>query len=232
MKRKNVGHWASLFGGRKPFRAEIESAIEIGSQWTASEFQRDVILEEIPGWFPPLWGADDEWLYVRRPEGVWKTRIPKDYPSDSTIGLYQRKTNAVGETKVVGGTWMVETIVGRGGWMRGVDVDHPIDAADIDYEYSPESRGLDVEADKAVGILGDLVENGPERLVVKSNAYFEAAPSFSVEGEWLIARDRASGYTMAFPLRRDLFKEALVAGRLWLRFVDRWIEPFEVKIDI
>lgn len=230
MRKKAIGHWASLFGERRSFFTEIERAVEISAEWTCSKYRRDIVLDEIPGWFPPLWGSDQGWMYLRRPEGVWKTRIPEGFPCGERARLYQRKTLADGSSRIMGGMAISNPLAGHSGWVCGVDKDHPLEAADIDHLLSPESRGISLDADKLLWELGALVTNSPGKILVRAEALFQSAPRFRVKGDWLFAQDSTSGYVVAYSLDRTMFKDALGEGRLWMRFDDGWIEPFEVRV--
>src|SRR5471030_584170 len=100
MPCQTIGRWSALFNGRTSFKDEVGSAIEIGAKWNRSARQRDIILDEIPGWLTPLWGSDRQWLYIRRPEGVWKTKIPPNFEADTPILLYQKRSDAAGARSI------------------------------------------------------------------------------------------------------------------------------------
>jgi len=230
MDKKRVGQWTALFGGRRSFQEEIKSAVEIRSQWNQRGSQCDIIVDELPGWLPPMWGSDLDWLYLRRPEGVWKTRIPSDIEDGRANALYQ-KGGVCSGSKLLGGMSMGRSIVGQPGWIKGADVANPRDAASRDEALHPCAQGADVDADALAWWINPWEEEASGVYVLDAGDHFSHPPAFELEGEWLIAIDDANGRRVAYPTEDGLL-DLVKDGRLWLRFGSKWLEPFKVQIAV
>lgn len=231
-KGNQVGEWAKLFGGRRTFSEEIGRAVEIGARWDKYEEQRDVVFDELPGWLPPLWGADREWFYLRRPEGIWKARIPAGFDDGdgAWFSIYCNAPKKFGKNKALGGDLIGHSVLGHPGWIEGASVGRPIDAADMDEKALPSARGLDVRADAVASGWGRHAYGDGKRLVIESGDWFAKPPIFRIEGDWLMASDTGTGRTVAFPMvESQALAKALMDGKLWLRFESKWLPAFETK---
>jgi len=235
MDKKRVGHWSALFGGPKPFEYEIKRAKDFDAKWSrhpsllgnGHRGHTEVDFNGIPGWLQPLWGSDGEWLYIRRPEGVWRTRIPAGLPADSSVIFVQKKVGVSGDDgRMVMGFDMEPT----GGWMDGFQ--QPCAPADIDARRDQGRDRQGVEVDFYAPPLINVVASA-DRLVVAVDDLFSQPPRFNVEMDWLVATDSRSGRRCAFPLSgqgHEPAKKALNEGYLWLRFEGEFLDPFEVKV--
>lgn len=225
-ERKRVDIWASLFGGRRSFDMEIKIAKEIGAKWEIDGHQRNIIADQIPGWLEPLWGTDGNWLYLRRPEGVWKTRIPDEFQDSTPIFLCQRLGG-----DIVGMLSLGKSMVGCKGWIRGHSIENPMDAADMDDMGRHES--LLVDADVYSSGWGNALGFDGEEILVDGGGHFDKLPRFKLQGDWLIAEDVGSGRRVAYPLDGyQVHRKALEDGDLWMVLGSKWSKRFEVKIDL
>lgn len=234
MKPNQAKSWSGLFEGRKSFEEEIGHAVEIDARWEFHDGQLDIFLDGIPGWLPPLWGSDEEWMYFRRPEGVWKTRIPAMIPP-GPASIYCRADPARATSKFVGGEYIGRIGRKMGGWISGPHAQAVLNAADLDYERSPQGQGwADGLVADAVGcMLDNVLEDAPGRVVVRAGDLFAQAPVFSVSGEWLLATDPDSGWTVAYGLAEGSVAERALRQRLLcLRFGSVWLAPFDVNVEI
>lgn len=230
---KQMGQWARLFGRKIAFHEEARKAAEIGAAWERDHGQRDIVLDEIPGWLAPLWGVHGDWLYIRRPEGVWKTRIPLGFSHDdvSLIRIHQRAPKTAGAIHTLGGTVIGRSLQSHGGWIQGNAIGKPMDAWEMDERASPAARGFDVEADAVGSAWGALASSEEGRLVVDGGDYFAKPPSFRLVDDWLMASDAETGRTVAFAMHGyAAYAEALKTGKLWLRFESMWLRSFDAQV--
>ena len=231
-QRVSIGSWSRLFGGRRSFALEADRAQAVDPEWLSTPFQRDIVFPKLPGWLAPLWGSDHEWLYLRRPEGVWRARIPKDFCADTPITIHERSLLNGSET-IRGGMGIGRSLTGHSGWIRGSAVDEPIEAADLDGRSRPSSRGFEVDADIVGRPLGEVAAESAERLELRAGDYFARPPAFALDGRWLVATDVQSGLRVAYDIGLPGYEfvgEALDAERLWLRFEGRWLASFAVQV--
>lgn len=230
MERK-VGRWGGLFGQRMSFQKEILSAKEIGARWSLLRegewCQLNVELDPVAGWLPPLWGSDDRWLYLRRPEGVWKCAIP-----DLLDGVSAQLRFRGADGKGLGSVSIGQRIHSMGGWFWSMDTDTPVDAADSDDEVQAWSKQEGAPADQLGGRLDQVLASEPGKTVVKVGDEFAEAPTFQNHGDWLVAADK-KGWRVAYSLKDCA--EALAAlgrGELWLSFGSPWMRAWEVKVEL
>ena len=227
-QRNTIEIWSATFGGRRSFDIEIKSAKEIGAKWESDGHQRNVVLDQIPGWLEPLWGSDQSWLYLRRPEGVWKAKIPPEFTGETPIFLCQRLAD-----DIVGMLSLGRSITGHKGWIRGNRVNAPLDAADRDAESRPEAQGVQVDADLIGSAWGSLRGEDGGKLLVDGGEHFNASPLFHLEGEWLVATDTKSGRRVAYPMHgHRAYRQALEAGNLGLQLGGKWTRSIKVRVDI
>lgn len=228
---KKLGRWGGLFGKRMSFQKEIFSAKEIGARWSLQSegewSQVNVELDPIAGWLAPMWGSDDRWLYLRRPEGIWKCAIP-NLGAGAPVQLCF--------TGVDGKSWGSDCI-GRqiramGGWFWSMNTDCPMDAADNDDEVQRWAEEDGAPADQLGGRLDQALVIEPGKTVIKVGDEFAEAPSFQIHGDWLVASDK-KGWRVAYFLKDC--PEALGAlgrGELWLAYGSPWMMAWEVKVEL
>ena len=232
MDANRVGRWAALFGGRRSFQKEIERAVEIGAHWSKRAGQRDIVVDEIAGWLPPMWGSDEHWLYLRRPEGVWKTRRPQSFEGTTPIVLHQKRPGAAGGQGVAGGMVLGASISNQSGWIRGAQTTSPMDAAERDEKALPANRGFDVDADAVDQTWGKHIASEPGRLVVDAGDHFNTVPVFELQREWLMATDAKTGHRVAFQISSEARRRHIGRGELWMLFANRWFDGLEVRVVI
>lgn len=224
------GRWASLFAERLSFDEEIAHAVEVQSQWTAHSQQVDVIVEEIAGWLPPMWGADSRWLYLRRPEGLWKTRIALAPKEEALALLYQEKSLGVGRRKILGGMSMGMELSAAKGWIRGADASNLISAAERDERSLEATKIHGSNLDAVARSWGRLVREDGDRLTLEAGDHFDEPPDFEMQGRCLVGTDRSSGRRVAFAIGSDQLMAAVVSGRLALHFSSRWFDEFVAPV--
>lgn len=221
MARLQTGRWTEQFGANEPFANELARAVEISHAWNDIGTQVFVELERMPGWLRPLWAFHDGWLYLRRPEGVWKTKPPA-LLTELPIVLCQKPP----EGKYLGSEYIGDRFLPTRGWMRGAG--EATSPAEMDDELS--AIGYGVAADEVGDGLTEVIEDTPARYLMAAGDLFDCPPAITVDGQWLVCADAASGRRAAYSLESDPHaKKALRDGRLWLRFGGPYLEPFAVK---
>lgn len=229
--QRKIGRWAGLFGQRVSFQKETLSAKEIDVKWSllceGDWSQLNAELDPIAGWLPPMWGSDDRWLYLRRPEGVWKFAIP-DLGDGASVQLRFRGPDG----QSLGSYGIGPQIRSLGGWFWSMDTDNPMDAAGRDDEVQGWAEEEGAPADQLGGLLDQVLTIEPGRTVIKVGDEFAEAPTFQTHGDWLIATDKKD-WRVAYSLRDC--QEALAAldrGELWLSFGSPWLRAWAVKVEL
>lgn len=228
--KTRLGQWTALFGARKTFQEEMAQAVEVDAHWSSQPGQRDVVVDDIPGWLPPMWGSDREWLYLRRPEGVWKARLPPNLSGGTLISLYQRRGAGTDASSLFGGMVLGAGISNVAGWVRGRDTANPMSAADRDERASPSARGYDVDADAVASSWGKEVSSEEGKLVLEAGDHFDKPPTFELRDKWIVAEDRQTGLRVAYPFTSSAMRERIESGQLWLRYSSRWFDGFSVQV--
>ena len=223
--------WSSLLSESMTFNDQARHAVEVGASihlvaipgMEAEHSFVELVLDDIPGWEEPLWASDSQWLYVRRPQGIWKTALPIEHASRKGM-LFQRRT---GFDKRFGGT-----LLGRdfGGKTRWTLCGQPTEPVELDFPLGVDTDGVELGA-----MLIDTVNEGSDRLT------FSAGPAF---GEppvaWRFDKGRllatgADGRLVAFPIATGLdLAPIALAGKLWLRFevlTHPWMAPVDAKVS-
>lgn len=222
MEISKPGRWASLFGANTSFAHEIAQAREIAHQWVEISGQATILLDHIPGWLEPLWAFDGKWLYIRRPEGVWKIR-----PPSSRFGSPLILRHKTADGPPIGNAYIGQTLARTTGWMRGAL--EAVTPDELDQALSAEGYGVD--ADEVGDPLVRAVENTAERYVFSAGDLFGSPPELSVRDNWIIGVDAQSGRTVAFQFRdAPVVRQALANGRLCLRFYGPFLDPFTVHV--
>lgn len=224
-----AGRWARLFGGSLRFEAEASRAKEVGAAWTPSDDgdQVDIVFDNIEGFATPAWGSDSEYLYLRRPEGAWKTRLQKSMVD--RIGLIHQR--------FVDGTVSDSVLIGRGFSQRGgwiFSAMEPATAGEIDALFALDALAGKVDADEEGSALWKFVERSARRDVVSAGSLFGSDRiEFSQVGQCLIAADKDTRRRVAYDISKNVeVRKSMEASRLWLRFEGRWMKPVDVKVAV
>jgi hypothetical protein len=223
------GRWTSLFKKQTKFNEELSQAREIGARWERSPYQRDIILDEIPGWLPPLWGSDTHWLYIRRPEGIWKTKIPVGFGDSTPILLYQNRTSSAG-TRPIGALSIGADLINQGGW-NSAQSKKKASAYEMDLKRHPTKLGVTLDVEAIGQELWEALPSEREGLLLRAGDDFYDEPIFKLRGDWLIAQDPKTGWQIAYLLESSSdARKALDAGTLWLRFRSPWLRTLDVRV--
>ncbi len=230
MPNSTVGRWSAISKGKRSFAEEITHAVTIGARWGRTKHQRDIVLDDIPGWLAPLWGSDDHFLYIRRPEGIWKAEIPRDFEDQTPILLSQNRVDSAG-SRVVGSLFLGNEIFSKNGWHQGMPKNKGINAFDLDELARPSIQAVKVDVDAIGQDLWEVLPFEDGGLLVKAGDDFCSEPHFSMNGNWLIAKDKVTGWRIAYPVERETrVHHALLAGRLWLQYRSPWLRKLNVKV--
>lgn len=223
---RRMGRWSKLFGKFLSFEEEAASAREIESKWKLGldGRQLDVVIEPIAGYASPAWGSDRQWLYLRRPEGIWKTRLPEAAEGD-WIMLCQRSEGR----EVLGSLSFPTGLLGDGGWHWRDE--GPCSARDIDDLHSPV-MGCPDDATEMWEPLWDVVEVAQGRTLLSAGEAFGPEElSFSRSGDWLLAVDASKARTVAFDTSKSkAARRGLDEGTLWLRLQGEWMRPSDIHV--
>jgi hypothetical protein len=225
------GRWTRRFGVDATFEAETAAAIEVPSKTLlvdtpglGDEYRFvQIILPNLPGRDEPLWASDHDWLYIRRPEGAWRTSLPREH-LDRVGVLYQ-----LGERRQRhGGTQIGRGFQGKEGWRRMSSLTTP---RELDFPY-----GLDEAGNEIGPMLYKVVDSNDSRVVVEAGPEFEDPPtSWAFEADRLFATGR-DGRVVAYPIAPSLdLRAAALQGRLWLRFSiwsHPWADPFDAPVVV
>lgn len=222
--QKQLGRWQKAFG-RLSFAEELRLAKEVKSRYEQVDDQLFVELSDgLDGHEVPLWAVDDKWFYLRRPEGIWKTRLPK-IEAWSAIALCVKKQDS--DDSMV-------SLMGRDfspskEWHWG-----------FEGETSPEKR--DAYAAMPSAYMRNANEIGtplvPPVNVEGDKVYFDVGEEFDQEpllvldGNWIIGVDSKN------PDRRVGFEtfnnESLYSFAkdriLWLRFKGDFLPSFDAQV--
>lgn len=217
--------WAAP-GEPQAFEAEVASALEINARWIKDEADGGgawtADLDGMRGWVTPLWGALGDFLYLRRPEGIWKTRLP--------VGANACALSLGIESKKSGQVVPVGFERGLGGWFDVFGGE--VNLQELDDAQSAARFGCPVEATLGAplcDIARDLSHSSKLTMDVREDAC--RAPRFEQVGDWLVAHDSADGARVAYPLAQwPAAKAALALGQLWFRYSGPCFEPFTVQV--
>ncbi|MDY0747938.1 hypothetical protein SNE35_25780 [Paucibacter sp. R3-3] len=223
-----TGHWTRLFGKALAFHDEIAHAAEISAEWSndTDPGQWGARIDGLPGHMSFAWGSDSAWIYLRRPEGIWKLRIPDDAQT-KTIVLWQRADSGV----AFGQLFIDAPERGSGGW----NWDHLSSAscADIDAEFEPTSD-CPREAHEEWPAIYAVRRADGQIIVAEAGECSDGRDvDLHLRGEsadWIVGVERNSGRRFALPLSQHLQASAL-QGKLWLRFSGNWQEAREVRVN-
>ena len=222
-----LGRWSSLFSEALIFDDEILHAMEVTAQWRRSESGRqiDVVLENLKGYVRPAWGSDTDFLYVRNPEGVWKSKLDRDIGTRQVI-IHQYLPDGA----VSGGVLLGRGIENKGGWFYGsqsvtsasvIDESHRfgVDGIDADELGSPLFEFAELRGSRDVVLAGDSVGHSDIR--------------FERNGDWLIVVDLKTNRKIAYDIAANrAVLESAMNDRLWLRFNGPWMTTVDKKVKL
>lgn len=211
--KSSMGRWTALFGAESDYATEIMNASTIASRASVDGDQMDLMVDEsLQGWEDPLWGADRDWLYLRRPEGVWKTRIPR-VPRGAELVVWARDPNAP-EKRL--GISLGDDISPTGGWR--VSRRESMSPQEMDSRVRP--RGIvNYPFDELGPPLINVVSRQGANVWIEAGSAFGSPPSLRREGAWIVGTDSETGRTVGFAVPSPSEAEmALDHGQLWLRF--------------
>jgi hypothetical protein len=230
---KNRTWWTKNLYPQGVFDNETAHAISIEAQWDIKVGLADpywtVSIMHLPGWVSPLWGADNQFVYFRRPEGVWKSEIPVGVKNEMT-------TLHVGgrlPSDRIGSMPLADTIRDRTAWHSSMGfLRSPLD---IDEDRVIKNRQAYAGAYFADFLGPALCRFSPEsddtRLVAEADDDFGHPPTFTRNNDWLFATDGQSGRVVAYSLDQSAAaRKALDQGLLWLRFSGPFLTPFMVHV--
>lgn len=225
-KTQKTGRWCALFGRPMSFAEEIKRAVEVSAIATLFGPQVHIAIEPpLPGWEVPLWGSDGQWLYLRRPEGVWKTRLPLAH-ADLQASICIKDPNM---TEWLGSTFIGTDWVGVAGWVMREG--EPCSPADLDAAASP-SKAPGYEVDEIGFPLLKRISTDDGRAVFHAGAAFSSAPKLWVDRKAVIGQDEATGRRVAFGTNGTEAAEVLASGGdLWLRFSGDMLLPVDAKVS-
>ncbi|WP_124450427.1 hypothetical protein [Paucibacter sp. KBW04] len=225
---RQIGRWSKLFGKWLSFEEEVASAREIASKWKLGleGKQLDAVIEPIAGYASPAWGSDSQWLYLRRPEGVWKTRLPQTVEGDWVM-LCQKDANQ----GVLGALSFKTDFLGDGGWHWKDE--GPLSAREIDDLHMP-IIGCPDDATEIWEPLWEVVEIANGRTLLSAGeAFGDEELSFSRSGDWLLAMDASKARNVAFDTSKSkAAKRGLEDGTLWLRLQGEWMQSRDIQVNL
>lgn len=224
---KLSGRWSSLFSESLNFDSEISHAREVAAQWRRSGVgrQMDVVLENLKGNVRPAWGSDADFLYIRNPEGVWKTKLDRDSGTRQVI-IHQ----LLPDGSVSGGVLLGREIENKGGWFYGSQF--VTSACDIDESHRFGIEGID--ADERGCPLFEFAElSGSRDVVLAGDSVGHTDIRFERDGDWLIVVDLKSNRRIAYDIAANrVVSESAMNDRLWLRFSGPWMTPVDKKVTL
>ena len=229
--KSKEGRWTKRFGLDATFAEEARLAAEVPSEILLDEesglegqfsYAR-IVLPNLVGRDEPLWATDHEWLYVRRPEGVWKTRLPMQHLGRIGV-LHQRREDGV----LYGGTQIGRNFSAKPRWRR---MSLPTSPKELDYPYGFDDAGNEVGP-----LLFKVVESNLERIVVEAGCEFASPPSaWALLDDGLLATG-SDGRVVAYPIAASLsLRDPALRGKLWLRFAiwsNPWAEPIDALVKV
>jgi len=229
MSKPAIGYWTRLFGRPLSFEQETHKAVEISANWSndTDPEQWGARIEQLPGHMTFAWGSDSTWLYLRRPEGLWKLRI-NEQAKGKKIVLWQRSPKGA----ALGQMFIRPHKIGQGGYNWG----HLslASCADIDSEFAP-SQTCPIECDEEwPGVYEAKLEDEQFLIADAGECTNAVDATFSIHAtdpEWIRVEDRATRRKFALKLSRHFRKDAL-DGRLRLRLSGDWLEPMDVQVEV
>lgn len=231
MQSQSLGRWTQLFGRATSFQEDADIAQEIGAEIRLFDISKNqpglsyvqIIMDEIPGWEEPLWASDAQWLYLRRPQGVWKTKLPIRH-LDRVGVVYQKRSGAAG---VFGGTQLGQNFANHPVW-RLMNQERTPEEIDVMFGFAEDGSELGP-------LISDAVEVSEDRVVLQGGPIFGSMPESCVMNGRHIFVDDGRGRIVKFILARGIdLSEAHARGVLWLRFAGydhSWVDPIDIKVS-
>jgi len=229
---KNRSWWTKGFDPEGIFENDIAHAIPIEAEWrldtACSNPSWTVSILGIPGWTSPLWGTDDHFIYFRRPEGVWKTRIPEEVQDEMTLLLVRgySPSHRSGTIPLADDIRCQPAWHGSMGFLRSpLDIDN-----DRAIKDSPGYAGAHSADFLGPALCRFSPDSDASRLIVEAEDDFDRPPTFSRNQDWLFATDSQSSRVVAYSLEQSAAaRKALDNGALWLRYAGPFLSSFIVN---
>lgn len=227
---QRVGRWGILGrtrheadrDGYMTFDDEIASAqpIQIKSKEDVIGQMNLIHSLPLPGWHAPLFAHVEGFLYLRRPEGVWKLKCPSK-PNQSTL-LHLPSLDSANSASIHVGSPARES----GKWHRLVG--EPATPRQMD-EWRKSPSGVDT--DEIGGVLLNPPKIEGERLIFEVGDGFSSPPVLTYGGcKWIFGLGQ-DGRRLAFDASDvEWVNEAVADGALILRFTSRFFSSFDVAV--
>lgn len=229
MNNNDCGRWLSLFGRPTTFAEDAKKAKAISSTFQLFGKTSDgdyqyikIVCDEIDGWEVPLWGSDGEWLYLRRPQGVWKTRLPAECEGRTGLVGQRRRGGAdsIGELRIRAKSWNDPA------WHFW---DKKVEPEEMDGFYGPPVDGYEIAS-----LVDSCVFSDEARIVMDGGDVFGEPPKKCVYAQGCILLEGHNGRRVMLPVAAAYDLETPVRlGKLWLRFgADSrcWMVPFDSQV--
>jgi hypothetical protein len=224
MSETKLGHWCKLHG-ELPFEDDIKLAVEVDS--THELFDGQLIIEihdPIAGCEVPLWASDADWLYLRRPEGIWKAKLPNEHVW----------TSATLHVKSPGSETYLPTVIGAESlpstkWRYRLN--KYCQPAEMDRMRAAPAIliGAAMELGRPL-VAPPIAENG--NLIFKVGTEFDARPDLFYDSKWIFGFVRSDPHrVVAFEHFDDpVILDAFLQGTLRLRFSGDLLLPMDVRV--
>lgn len=227
--------WADSSGKEPSFVSEARSAALVDSQWTlgpqhpGGQAVWNVVVDPIAGWFTPLWGVDESFLYLRRPEGAWKVALPSELSGEPVLLSIISAKDGLERGPIVLG----EAVKGRPGWL-GQQAELVL-LTDLDRQRSVKgwvgAESADVMGHALCKVV--LASSNANRLTIDVYDDASGPPLFRRDGDWLFATDPGTGRVVAYAMAQATGPlAALGQGRLWFHYGGPFLDPFEVQVSV
>lgn len=237
--RKSHLTWVGKSGRERGVQEELALARLVNSTWTlrppACEGDEPVwqaVVEPLDGWLKPLWACDEQFLYLRRPEGIWKTPLPKHV---RLMRLEQAQLSIrSAKTRQPMGSMLLGCLDEGKSFDWRTDDDEPASLSALDLDRSPE-RFLGAEQADFIGSFPHIRKDWSDasRLVIDLGEDASEPPTFDFDGEWLYSIDATNGQVLGYFLDDEAgptIRAALEDGQLWARYHGPFIEEFTVRV--
>lgn len=221
-----TGIWSKASGKNLSFELEVKRGLEITADWKPGigGKQIDVSVGKIDGHWTPAWGSDDHWIYLKRPEGVWKFKRKHEIAGD-----WLMITQCVNGHLLPGSLTIEFAQLGLGGWQW--DGETALSSDRLDALIAP-GKECPLTATEMWAPLYDVVDHSADKVVVNAGEAFNTPlVESTVSGNWVLVKDPAKNRIAAFDMSKSkAVRDGAAAGKLWLRFCGSWMEPIEVRV--
>lgn len=228
ISEQQLGRWTRLFGRPTTFSEDARKAKEVASTVQLFEIGGfpnyhyvKIIVEAIKGWECPLWATDGEWLYLRRPQGVWKTRLPQAH-MDRVGVIAQRRS---GSSKIYGGVQIGSGFSNEPTWHFHMQ---KVEPEDLDSYYGPYKDGFE-----AGPPIASWIADADERVIVDAGDVFAHAPVSCHYAGGEVLAEGPDGRKVRFVVTGLDLGDVAKAGKLMLRFGHgpmSWMDPFDCAV--